>query len=373
LKTVVCIFYFLSISLAAIYTYKKPEYNWDMLPYMALVLNMDYKDEAFIHQAVYNNAKQNIPPKDYAKLVDSSNSYRKRMHETSSVFFTQLPFYIVKPLYLSLVYLFYKAGIALPHATMLPSITAYLLMSILLWRWLQKYLPFYTATAVSLCILLSAPLLGVAAMSGPDGLSAILLFGSLYFILEKPRVFPLFILLIAAIFTRVDNFIAGAGILSLLAFRKDTGSGAPGDTKPISTLLYSSLLLAMAGCYFLITLPVRHYGWSLFYYPAFASHYNFSVLWSNFLNGLYHSHFSLFVLLLLWILLDGPALPGQITIDRQLALTILLIMLARFILYPELSDRFNIPYYLAAIILFARKRGPFAKTTHSTPHAGQLS
>jgi hypothetical protein len=85
------VIYFFIIFLVAAYSFKKPEYNWDMLPYMALVLKADHIDTDSIHKLVYYSARKGLPEISYGQLTNPSNGYRKKMSENSGAFSRQLP------------------------------------------------------------------------------------------------------------------------------------------------------------------------------------------------------------------------------------------------------------------------------------------
>src|ERR1700722_1366719 len=162
--------YFFVLLVAAFYSFKKPEYNWDMLPYMALVLKADNADIKTVHDLIYQKAKQNLPSLTYQNLA-GANDYRKKMSEDALAFNNQLPFYVVKPLYVWVVYMFYKSGFSLTASTILPSIFAFLLCGILLYYWLKKYIGEVYASGMSLFVMLSPPILSTARLSTPDLLS----------------------------------------------------------------------------------------------------------------------------------------------------------------------------------------------------------
>src|SRR4030095_7830598 len=101
---------------AAIYIYKNPAYNFDMLGYMALIVKMDKPHTiGEIHDITYSTTRQTIPTDDYKKLTETS-LYRKRFESDSSEFRKVLPNYIVKPFYIWFCWLFYKGGSSLPMA-----------------------------------------------------------------------------------------------------------------------------------------------------------------------------------------------------------------------------------------------------------------
>src|SRR6185295_893009 len=104
----------------AIFSYERPSYNWDMLAYMALVVQMEKNDITEVHKITYDNARQSIPANEYSKLI--SGELRKSRMENPLEFHRILPLYAVKPFYIWMSYGFYKAGVSLPLSTVIPSI-----------------------------------------------------------------------------------------------------------------------------------------------------------------------------------------------------------------------------------------------------------
>ena len=122
---IVYLVFLLCLLPVAIFTYKHPEYNWDMLGYMALVVRMDRtKNIEEIHHVVYDEAKRGIPADRYEKLIGPF-SFRERLSNDPLEFQKLLPIYIVKPLYTWTCHLFYKSGFSLPVSTVMPSIISY--------------------------------------------------------------------------------------------------------------------------------------------------------------------------------------------------------------------------------------------------------
>ncbi|MHA4806580.1 hypothetical protein ACX0G9_00665 [Flavitalea flava] len=346
--------YLAGIVLVACYSYKKPDYNFDMLPYIALVVKMDNKDIRSVHRITYQSVWEKVPPGTYRRLTDSVNPFRRKMSEDPLFFSSQLPFYMIKPFYTGLIYLFYKTGLSLPHATVMPSILAYLLTGLLLLHWLENYLSLSSAVVTSLFTLFSAPFLGAARMSTPDLLSGLFLFSAFYFILEKPKTLPLFLLLALSVFTRVDNIIGSICLLTLFAFTS--------GKEKISLWQYLSLLILLVLCYFSITISTRSFGWSPLFYPSFrASDPHFRNGLSTLIEGLYYSHSLLLLFVLVLLLLSYPPFRSDqfrsdhFRSDRSFILVILGIIVIRLMLYPDPADRYFLAYYLAALILIVRR------------------
>ncbi len=356
-------FYFLCILSVGFYAYEKPYYNWDALPYMGVVLSYENDNPKFIHDTVYKIAKQQTPSAIYYQLIDSSNNYRKKMKENAVDFYNEFPFYVIKPLYTGMIYLFYKSGFSLLKATIVPSVIAYILIGILLFIWLKTYLQFYFAFIASLLIMLSAPLLNILRSSSSDCLATFLLLASLYYIIERKSLLIAFLFLLLSVFARLDNIIPCFFILSLLAFTDKWKEKIP-------LKKYLLMLLILTGSYFLITSNALRYGWSLLYYPSFAQHLNISheaaavfsikdyfiLFYSHIISSFFFSDFILFMLLALIVFIDRfPFQFRHASFEQLLLLVIILSIVARITLQPLIDDRFYIAYYLCIIILLMKK------------------
>ena len=355
--------YCVIILYAAACSLKKPAYNWDILPYMGVILSYDKADANTIHKNVYSIAKDQVPPVYYNRLVDPSNAYRNSVAQSPEKFRAQFPFYIVKPLYTGAAYLFYKAGIALPMSTVWPSVIAYFLTGLLLFFWLKKYWSGLYACIGSSLVMLSPPLLTVAGLSTPDALSGLLLFTAVYFLTEKKSTAGTFVFLLLAVFARLDNILPAVCFLSALFFTNNRNNKIPAGK---IVFLFGILFLA----YFAVSGNVRSYGWSVFYYPAFVKQLNssytansifdfkqyISLAKSQLMTGLYFSLISLFFFLVLFLLWNS-SLSGfsRLTMEQALAVIFVVIIIARFILQPLVADRLYIPYYLSVIAFLVKK------------------
>jgi hypothetical protein len=348
---------------AVIFSYRHADYNWDMLGYMAVVIKMDgVKDFNKIHDATYKIAKENVPTKEYNRLVDTSGP--RARFATDPLFFKRvLPIHVVKPLYLWCVYLFYKAGFNLPLATAMPSVISYIFIGLLLFIWVKNYLDTAVAFLSALLVMYSSFMLAAARISSPDTISAFFLLATFYFILERPNIWLMFLFSLLAILSRVDNLITCFFMISFLAF-----SGK--WDKRISKGYYFLMLLILGGEYLAIILPIRQFGWSLTYYWEYARHMNFnrdfdkplslsdysSYMVSKIVTALVSSHFVFFTFLATLIVSQPlPKKSYTLTFDQLLILLLMMVVLVRFILLPDLSDRFYISLYLLILIVLIRK------------------
>jgi hypothetical protein len=353
--------YFLCLLFVAVYAYRRPHYNWDMLAYMALASRDDESSVSRIHQIAYQEAKENIPAGDYELLV--SGEYKKNLAENPMAFYKVLPFYAVKPLYISAISFFHHLGFSLPASTVLPSAIFYLFIGLLIFYWLLKYLQLAWAFGASLLIMLTGFMVSLARLSAPDAMSAFFLLAAIYFILEKPSLAWMSVFLGWSLFTRLDNIIPIFFILSFLFFIRK------GQTA-LKLTYYLLLLAVFAACYFgIVAVTMKPFGWGLLYYPNFAQYMNLSHVQTTgfslhsylslLLDGAKRSlefyHPAIFLFFFLLIFYSPQFKFKRLENDQLFILLLLLIIIFRFLLYPDLSDRFNAAYYLVFLVVLLKR------------------
>ena len=81
-----------------------------------------------IHDIVYQEVEKEVPKEAFEKLI-ANNDYRKECYENIEVFFHELAFYRVKPLYVRMVYFFQQLGFSFVYSTIIPSIIAFICIS----------------------------------------------------------------------------------------------------------------------------------------------------------------------------------------------------------------------------------------------------
>ena len=121
--------------------------------------------------------------------------------------------------------------------------------------------------------------------------------------------------------------------------------------------------------YLTIILPVRQFGWSIFYYTQYARHIDYSrdfdqpvtllsylsLIYSKLVTAFVSTHFTFFSFLSLLILSNGGFSFRKLSFDQSFLLLLASIVFIRFLLLPDLSDRFYFGFYLIIIILLVRK------------------
>src|ERR1039457_5511304 len=110
MKRILTLLYFGIILFLLLTFYSKPEYNWDMLPYIALSLDVNPIDVKAVQILPYVIAYSELPQKKYEALIDSTNEYRYVTATDPVVFQHELGFYRTRPLYVWLITCFHKAG-----------------------------------------------------------------------------------------------------------------------------------------------------------------------------------------------------------------------------------------------------------------------
>lgn len=362
-RTALILIYCVILTGISIYSFKSPEYNWDMLPYMGVVVSYDGNNANSIHEKVYITAKEEVPPTLYRQLTDPNNTYRTAAEEDADAFYNQLPFYVVKPLYTWSAYLFYKAGASLTRSTVLPSVISYFMMGLLLFYWLQKYWPPSFAFSAAMVTIISPAMLSVAKLSTPDALSGLLLFTAVFSIIEKKSFVFTSIILLLTIFARIDNIIPALFILSTIYFsnRRNEKTGL---------LKYISVLIGMILSYFFISSNAQSFGWDMLYYTSFVKQLNpsyqlneavvfkdyASLAKSQVMTGLLYSSVCFFLLFVL-LLFAGSPIPrfNDWNMEQILSVAFLLTMITRFVLQPLIADRIYIAYYLSMVAFVVKK------------------
>ena len=356
---------------AAFYTYKHPAYNFDMIGYIALVIKMDQKVSVEeIHKTTYSQLLESLPAGEYERLTETP-LYRKKFETNYSELEKILPNYIVKPLYLWACWLFYKCGISLITSTVLPSIISFLFLGLFLFHWFSKYLnPVVGLTGATL-IMYSTFVTSIARLSTPDLLSSVFLLGGFYFILEKRSALWMFIFFLLAVLSRADNVILSFFIILFLTFSK--------KWKAINLRQFFIMSACFAVTYLLIVLPVRQFGWSIFFYSEYVKHIDYSrdfdqpisllahlsLIYSKLVTAFVSTHFTFFAFLGLLVLFNRKFSLKTLSFDQSFLLILCSVGLFKFLLLPDLSDRFYIGFYLVIIILLIRRF--FPKTLTSAP------
>ena len=133
--TVCAIFY---LAFFGFYLAERPNYNWDMLAYMAVALRMEGASTVRAHDETYDIIRSSVPRAWVDDLTGnfdpdavavglgttrmSDRNLRRDWAAHSDSFATQLPFYSVKPLYPALMALGNSLGLPLIQSGLIVSL-----------------------------------------------------------------------------------------------------------------------------------------------------------------------------------------------------------------------------------------------------------
>ncbi len=349
LKTIDILFIFILVTIAGL-VLKKPQYNWDMLPYMAIVISLDEDNTTTIHQKTYDAARENIPPDKYAALIDSNNAYRKMMSQNSQKFFDELLLYHSKPLYVFFVFIL-SLFFALPMASVIPSILGYVVCGWVFYIWINRYVDSRIALLISLFWIVSWPVLDTAGLSTPDFLCSAFILAGFFCWVEKRNLMISITLFGLAVMTRLDVGLLLLIFVAWLYYDKEIQVRSVG--------LIGIFLMVM--CWTLIWAShydvIKHF--KVQFMDPFSAKQNMGFV--NYLSGVWsgikasrYSHFSIFILFFL-MPITYHVTHKIVIVWNRLNICVMILALhtvARFFLAPMIEDRLMIPHY-ALFVLFA--------------------
>jgi hypothetical protein len=263
---------------------------------------------------------------------------------------------VVKPLYTLLAYSFFKLGLPVFKATVMPSVIAYFMTGFLLLVWLSKYLKLVPATIICLIIMLLPPIAEAAKFSSPDFLAGMLVFYAIYFLAEVGSINGFFIFSILSVLSRIDFILPLLILLISLTFLAKSLS--------IGKMMFFMCIAMIT--YLLISSNASSYGWNIWYFPSFINTLNprhdvgsvftfkdyWEVLKAQVFTAIYYSHFAWLLLFSILTLLQYSANELKSRNQVQIVGSLLVALAIRFLLHPVIADRFYIGYYVAILCLF---------------------
>lgn len=196
-------------------------FNWDLIPYMAIVLGYDGHAPAEAHRLSYQLVQQ-LPP-DVAQALLHEVPYREQCFQDPAFFEAQLGFYRVKPLFTGMAWAAYKAGMPLYKALQVPAIVGFALLCTVTLAWLRRYLRVGAAVLVAVGILASLAT-QLPRLITPDALSAGLLLLFFYRWYWQPqRIRLIWLVWLLLLLCRIDHVLLA---LPLLAWQLYSGGTA---------------------------------------------------------------------------------------------------------------------------------------------------
>jgi hypothetical protein len=328
--------------------YLKPLYNWDMLGYMGCAISIETKNVDSIHAKTFRSAQSELNKNDFQKLTQS-NKFVQGSFVDPHFFYNRLKFYWVKPLFVILVFLFYKIGLSLTISTITPSLFSLFGIGVLLLYWTRKYLNAISGTIISGLIILSPPFWEIGRLSTPDALAAFVVLLAFYFVLEKTNPTATITLLILSVLIRIDLALLAIIMIAFLYFSKNINIQINRKTALLSFLIVLILVVSLSIIAGSFGSPNYNFVWK---YDGLGIIYFSKLTWL--LPQLFHSYFILFFGIILLGLLFNPVLKNpRFQLSCQVALILIIYMLIHLLLLLNLDDRFFIAEYVIISMITA--------------------
>ena len=340
------------------YAKKNSYYDLDIVMYTACAISGNNASPAEIHKQAYAMAKKDLGEEKFAQLTDSTKYFRNSVYKNAANFYSQLPFYTVKPLYVAVLSVAYKLGFSPILFSTYINIFCYLAIAAILLLYLTRISGFYKAYAASFCIMLLPVLLDTLKSNTPDMPAALLILAATLLLLSEKQSFRNMAVVVCCllIFTRPENILFVAAF-SAVCFR----TRLPEYPKKYLGFLF----LSSCACYLVVTLMFKSYPWPLLYKHSFLGYIpdlqnaDPSLTIKEYLLGLrfipnsvFYSDFFLMIFLLVFPLFY---MQGKKNIQAVMIFSLLACIALRIVLFPDLATRFYTGFFILSFVLFYRQ------------------
>lgn len=328
-RKIVIIAALLVMTIMTIFLAKRPYYNWDMFPYMAMEAMKPGEPFAETHQKVYLHAQEKMLPDDFERI----SQRQPALMADPALFQDILRYFAIKPLYLGAVSAFHWIGVDLLDATYMPSIVSFFLFGVLFIFWATRKGPLLPAMVLTAFTLVNPLVIDMARYSSPDMMCTF--FSLAGFIAITSGHFKSGLcLLFLTIFIRPDACLLMGAVTAALLWTKQISR-----TQAIVAITLSAVAVA-----FLFR------GMSIKEYLVIGNEdLNFAAGFTS----LIHSYTIPFVLAagagLYWLYRSGVAVFADS--PSLLLMAALGTIIMRFVLHPAIEDRFHAPAYLLVMML----------------------
>jgi hypothetical protein len=354
--------YVLVAVFTALFSFLHPFAYWDMLGYIGVIESRSTSDATKIHDVAYSAIRH---LRTYDDLIGSDTAspyapYRSDMARDSIHFTQQLPFYALKPLFVSAVASVHRMGISFPDSFAVVSVGAYALLACVVWFWLYRYFGAWQCVLFG-CLLIANPaIISVSRSPVPDALSLSLIAVGMYLVLEHPQTARGPLLLLVSIWVRPDalvlvEFVFFAMLMLSIAPKHQLArpaawrKSALAQKRVISEWLALDILGLLS--YFTIQVAGKSYSWKILFYHSFVRFMpaptdssiaitphiylhtfasNAATLWGNSALG-----YTFFIAILAIFLHRSPCY-------RLVTAALLVSVVVHFALYPSDEPRFHI-------------------------------
>jgi hypothetical protein len=338
----------------------RPQMNWDMLAYVALVRGWEGATPAQAHADAYADAKRLADargvPERYDALV--TGEHRAVVARDAGVFGEQMPFYRSRPLYLAVVAAAGMICSTLSGATVFVSVASVLGFGLALLWFAVRRLGAVEGSILAILFILAPTTTDAAGSSSPDGL-ATLMAGGAAMLLVRGRLWAAAGVLACGVLVRTDlaifNVCLGGAWLLIAGWQR---------AWKFAAAMGGSLLLAKG-----VDLMAGGYGYLALYHYTFIEAYVShpadlrglpippGVFVGNLARGVRYSLENGG----LWILLAMMGLAGMLVRRGPPAggATVALLVAVgcqtaiRFLLFPEIDLRFDTPGIAVLAVVLA--------------------
>lgn len=347
----------------------QPAHNWDLVAYMALVLERDGLDPAAIHQRVFDEIKAS--PR-HAVLTGEKDQmdYRRKVAADPEALRQQLGFYRFKQLYNLANWSLYRMGAGLMTSPTLTASLAFLAAALALWFWLAGFLEGWRLVAAALMGIFFTNLYNLGGAASPDTLAAA--FFVLAWWLGRRWPWALAAALLLAQAARPDCAAFGWTLI--------LGRCLIDRRRPVA-LEWTYLALSL-GLHLALTNFLGHYSWGVFFrhsfleFLAYPAQNGFTPSAAEYFRVMRDEILSLgvgsrmFSLILAQLVLLASLGRGRGPLPRSLALLLVLdaAFILHFVVHPSLLLRYYLgPYLVMVGLLFqtAQELFPRAGTAAS--------
>jgi len=196
----------------------EPYYDWDLLGYSGVAARIGGATPAEAHRRVYDLAYRNVPPEQYAWLVEGGE-FQQAVAADPAAFEQQLPFYRLEPAYPLLILALDRLGVDPVHGSVWISRVAYLGIGVVAFVWLSGFLSPLAALATAWGAMSVQVALEAARLPTPDALSALVVLTALWLVFECQHFGRGMLVLLLSLLIRPDNLLWILGIAGWRALR----------------------------------------------------------------------------------------------------------------------------------------------------------
>ena len=217
----------IGLTACALFTFAAPIYNWDLVAYAAAALSVLDGDVASVHAAAYEALQAALPAGDYHRQLAGS-AYQQAAAANPEILHQQLPFYWVKPGFVSLLVVAAALGVNPVTAALALTSAAYGAAGLVAYAWATRHLS-RSLAAVTVLACFAVPQIMMPGRYGtPDGVALFLVLLGLYLGFGLGRFGALAAALLLAITVRLDNAILFGLIVVYAAVFRHLGVAAAG-------------------------------------------------------------------------------------------------------------------------------------------------